>query len=479
MKSKKPTYKWTILFNLKVAILLMSVILFGYIATTFIFPHYSPDMGFYLKIALDLADGFSFYNDMNVAYTPLGMYIFSALFYFFPDAGFYTINSFYLLFYIANGYIFFKILDYFKIDFEIKLILLLVQFISLYILEGIYILLEPFVLLFQLFAILQLLKYKNNKKWYLLFIAGISSFFAFYSKQYGLFIIPAFVYFIFVNSKFKAHFFRNFILFGIGFLIPLIANYIYFCAYKNIPFFEFTYKIAGLSYLAGEESVTGLNYPFVRFLESTMNFILKTSFIIVIFYSIFSKLIKFVSVNTTFFVLIILGSYLQIYFAGYYHYYQLIFPFCLLLIAQLIQQQSSIARAKIVHLFTILSFVFILLSAGWFLSDFFYLKKLSEEQKINQPLLNKILPSGSKVYLQGISPAYYFLCKYNSPDLLKLGYRFPDELGLCRIDKNLPSDSYLIGNSEILKQDIFQKYTLIKEVNLHNSKKCIVLKKNN
>ena len=106
-----------------------------------------------------------------------------------------------------------------------------------------------------------------------------------------------------------------------------------------------------------------------------------------------------------------------------------------------------------------------------------YKKETYKEQTYNIALLSKYLNKGDKVYLQAISPGYYFLCKYDSPNYSKLGYKFPNELSLEMIHKRLTPNSYIIADTELRTNTYFKDYILHAKVSL-KQKDVVILKKN-
>lgn len=465
-------------FRIRFTSVFLFVLLTGYISVTFLFPYIGKDASYYLKIAFDMSHGMSFYNDMNVAYNPMVMYLLSYLFNIFPQAGFYLTHSFFFLFYAANTFLFYKILGFFDLKKAVKQLFVIILLLSFYLFQGFNLYLEPFVLVFQLLAVFLFLKWEVNKSWFLLFFAGVSCFFAFFSKQYGLFILPAFIFFIYINSKTLINKVQHLFYFLIGFILPLIFFSIYFCLYSNIPFIDFTYKLLGLKYLSGDDVVTGVNYHFFKFLESSMNFVLKAPYITIIFYAVAKKEIRLLTKKSIFYLIIISGACMQLLFAAYLHYFQLIFPFCLLLIANILHDQDRKNKLKILNAIRITSSALIITTTIWFTIDCFHIYKHSREQRINKAILQDIIPEREKVYLQGISPSYYFICKYDSPNYKELGYRFPEEFCLNRIDKNLPAGSYLIIEPKVYGYEPFNKgYKFIRKVILYRGRECVILRK--
>lgn len=457
---------------------ILALILVVYVVITFLYAYIGPDASYYLKIAFDLSNGVSFYSDMNVAYNPLGIYIFSLLFYIFPDAGYYIINTYFLIFYLANGFLFFKNLKLVGNNKALNIQITLILIISLYVLQGSDIYLEPIVLMFVQTSLYLLLKWELKNKKYLLIFVGTNIFLAFFSKQYGLFIIPAVLYFIYINSNTKLNLTKNLFAIFIGFAIPLIILFTYFSIFKSINVVEFIGRIIGINYLTGSEIVTGVNYHFLKFLETTANFFIKVPIVIFIFYAAFSKNVKVLTSKSLFYIIIGAGASGQLFFASYFHYYQLIIPFCLLLIANIISETHEVEKVRLLKIFRYLSLLFIITTLYWITNDFIFYNKYHKEQSLNKQLLQNVINEKEKVYLQGISPSYYFICKYLSPNYKELGYKFAEELSLKKINESLPEGSYIIIEPSLLEFELFiNDYELVSKIKLVDDKECIILRK--
>ncbi len=460
--------------------LIISAILCAYIVATLLFPFISPDVGFYLKIAYDLAEGISYYKDIDVAYTPLGMYFLSFAFKLNPDSGIRVMLIYYFIFYLIDAFLLYRILSYFYIKKQLKKQVLLLFIISLFILEGTNILLEPFVLLFQFVALILLFQWKLKKHRLKLLLSGISIFLAFFSKQYGLFIIPAFFYFIVVNSKKTQEVVFNLLSFATGLLIPTMALFVYFYYEIGLGAVETTYQLLGIQFITGEEVITGITYTFSRFLESLLNFILKTPYVIIPFFILLKKREQSQKLSTKsfFIILIISGGFVQLYFAAYYHYYQLIVPYFLLLIANLYAENEAKVLALLKPAFKITKTIFVFTSLVWLTVDVNNLVHRYTVQKKNVDILNNCLERNSDIYLEGISAAYYYLCLYNSPNYKKLGYKFPSELSLQSIHDYIPSNSYIIASSELAQNKLFKMdFRKLDTITLADDIEVIVLQK--
>jgi hypothetical protein len=109
---------------------------------------------------------------------------------------------------------------------------------------------------------------------------------------------------------------------------------------------------------------------------------------------------------------------------------------------------------------------------------FIHRNKRLNDQLTKTEKLTQIIPSGEKVYLQAISPAYYYLCRYNSPDFYQLGYRFPEELSPEYITKSLTTGNYIIVNESYIKfVDFETNYLMLDKFELKNKRTGFILQK--
>lgn len=181
---------------------------------------------------------------------------------------------------------------------------------------------------------------------------------------------------------------------------------------------------------------------------------------------------------SVFFLILSAGSCMQLFFAAYSHYYQLIFPYMLLLIVGIYEEQNEENKVKLFNVLSIASIFIVLNSLYWFTTDFNRREWHSTEQAVNKNILQNILPEREKVYLQGILPSYYFICKFDSPNYKELGYRFSEELSPCRIDRCLPAGSYMIVRPKTLEKEPFNKgYTIVRKITLYGNKECVLVSK--
>lgn len=450
------------------SILFMVIIVLQHVYSIFKYPSIGPDSGYYLKIAYDLTNKLNFYGGINCGYTPFVMDLFSIPFYFNKNTSLEFLFVLFLMTYIFIGIVFYRIALIINADKKISFFFTIVLITNLFVLEGVHILLEPYVLLFQLLAILLVLKYKTFKT--NLLLSGFFTFLSFYSKQYGLFIIPGVLYFLFQQDKSVKKFCVNSMFFLLGVLIPVLVLAIYFNLERNLNMEYFFSQLLGIKILKGEEIITGGGYNYQGLLYSFWKYVKFLPFIFLLF------LIPFYEENrklkySLFSIILFLGSLSILKFAYYLHYYQLIAPYTILIILSIPKN----VLYKNVRMLAVLCVVFLITSFkeqkntyNYKLWSYQYQSKIIKE-------IRKELPFKSKVFLQGISPAFYFLNKLSSPNLKKIGYKFPEELTANSIVGNLSKNSYLIANKSFVKKnkEKLKNFSLGKEID----KGIFILKK--
>jgi hypothetical protein len=462
-------YKQYLYFS---TISIFCVIVLGYIYTIYAFPSLGSDSGYFLKISYDLANGLSFYKDLNCSYTPLVMYFFSIPFYLNKSIGLEFIFTYFLTTYLLIAVVFYRLSFYFNSNRKINIFFTFLLITIIIKLEGIHILLEPYVLLFQLLAIYCLYKYQMKNK--TLICVGFFVFLSFFSKQYGLFILPAVLYFIGQKvSNLKQFIIKCFFL-SFGLFMPAIILMIYFYVFKNVNMVDFIYQFIGIPALVGDELMGNMNYVFINLLYKLRTIFIKTFPVILILVVFIHVILKNKwNHNNMVALLLFLGSILTLYFGYYTHYFQLIIPYSILLILSI---PPKILKSYFLLLAVLMCFFF-KRSYSELKSTYFYKKEIYASQKIMTNILKKYLNIGDEVYLEGISPVYYYLSKYNSTNYKNLGYKYPSELTHKRISKNMNKGSYIILRKNLITKNEFSTFTKIGDLESETGAKVFILKK--
>ena len=452
------------------SILVFGAIIVSQLYLIYAFPSLGPDSGFYLKISYDLAHGLSFFNEINCSYTPLALYLNSIPFYLLNDPGLPVVFSFFLLIYLGVAVLFYKLSFYFNSHKKVNIFFTLLLICSLLQLEGIHILLEPYVLLFQLVAFYLLFRFE--KKDSIQIYVGLFVFLAFYSKQYGLFVLPAIVYLNLKESLSFTHFFKKTGLLVLGMLLPVFILVLYFCGVKGVGITDFIYQLLGIPALKGNELITNLDYSYAGLRNSFKKFYRIFPFVLLLIYFIYGLFKGKIKKETIFTGILLISSLSILSFAFYLHYYQLIVIYVILCILTIQKNFTKFEQLLVGFVFLF----FMKSSYSEYRKTLNYKEGLYAEQKKSLKQLEPYLKKDFPVYLEGISPAYYFLGKYNSPNFKSLGYKFPSELTLRKIDKELPEGSFIVLNQSWENNGIFKDYKVVQQLELLTGK-VLILKK--
>lgn len=452
-------------------------IIISFVIAVIFYPWLDVDSGYYLKIAYDLSNGYSFFKDIGCGYTPMGMYIYSLPIMLYPQISASLLFLYLLLIYAISIFLFYKIIKGFGVDKPMRILYSFLLLVALFTNQGTYFLLEPIVLLFQLGAILLVLKgIKHNKTLFFLF-SGVAIFFAFYSKQYGLFIVPGILVLLSIYTNSLKNLIYRFVVVGIGFFLPFFIIVSFQHLVNDLSIIDILKRFSGIDYVVGDQEITGVHYSFKKFMKSISLFLVQFPFVFSLFFLKTSRS-DWKNKQVIAFLLLAVFSFSQLYFAGYRHYYQLIVPYILLLFLLLVSKKQNQGYLFVRKIAVYLAIFFILPASIHLIRECNKRIKRYNAQEEEQQILESLGITHSKVYLQGISPAYYFLCKFDSPDLKYLGYKFPEELSFKDIDKYLPIDCHIIGDDDLLKSGLFTRnYDEVKTFFNEKGERVIVLRK--
>jgi hypothetical protein len=237
-------------------------------------------------------------------------------------------------------------------------------------------------------------------------------------------------------------------------------------------------KLTGIDYITGKEVITGIGYDLPHFFKSIYKFIIDLPLVLLLIVFAIRKFRPKLNTDLIFVSLLISGSCIQLVFAGYRHYYQLIAPYILMLIPLILNHLSQVNKVKFHKYLVLLSLLFLITTFPIMIDRFIHRNKRLNDQLTKTEKLTQIIPSGEKVYLQAISPAYYYLCRYNSPDFYQLGYRFPEELSPEYITKSLTTGNYIIVNESYIKLVDFEtNYLMLDKFEMKNKRTGFILQK--
>jgi hypothetical protein len=405
------------------------------------FPIISPDSGFYLAVAREFYEGKKYFVEIGSIYNPLAIITVGLPFLFDtePNVRYHILVS--ILISIFCAFFFYKFIQ--KISTNKNWNILISSFFLLLLLynDGRYIVLEPLSVLFQILALNCYFSYSKNQHFWKLIIVGIFISLSFLSKQYGLFIAIPIGLSIVLSKK---NILQAIVGIAIGFCLPLM---LFFISIKTAAFsiLDFVKCILGKGVQLDVGNGTGSELD----IRSIMMFLLiffVTNLYVILFPFYIKKITK-----SKYFILTVtalFSSFLVLIFAFYQHYFIYVIPYFLLLFIVLLSKKHNKSfQLKAVSLFLI-SFCIIILSVCL---SFKRKIEVFEKQQQYAIALTKLVPANSNVYLDGVSPAFFYLCHYNSINSKTVGYCFPGYLYSSTIINNLKKGDYVIVTKQNYK----------------------------
>jgi hypothetical protein len=410
------------------------------IVNYFKYPIIGWDTGYYMSIANEIFKGKIYFIEIGTSYNPLSILILSTPFAFidFPDFRYSLLIN--VIFMFLNGIIFYKIISTFSQKILMNYIFALILILNFLLLDGAHFMLETISVFFQLLSLKYYFDFKKNNNLRLLFIVGFLISLSFLSKQYGLFLIIPIFFDLFFN---RYHKLLNIFYLSLGLIIPISFISLYLMSF-GLSIKECVLCLLGMYSKLDSGIGTGINYT-VNDFTNTFKIFLKFNYYIYaipvfIGYIIYNRL----RINYFYFFLF-LSSFSVLIFASAPHYYQYIIPYLLLFLIYLYQKVES-KQIKILFIFALF---YSLIPA--FIKFNLYEKQRKEQILSQNIIANKLvdyIPEKSKVYLDGVSPALYYINKYQSINLLNVGYTFSGYLEPITLIKNANINSIFVVNQK-------------------------------
>ncbi len=446
--------------NFNKLIVAFVIVLIVFLSISYLsYPLLSPDSGFYLATAREFYSGKVYFVDIAIAYNPLAIVIIGLPFLFsnHPDPRVSLLLNMFVIW--MSAYVLFSILKTINKNKKECLFYALFFVLVSLLLDGSHLMLEPISVFFQLIGLNFYRIHKNTEKNQFLIYTGIAIALSFLSKQYGLFILAPIGIDILIN---KNDVLKKTALMAFGFLIP-IALFFAYLGSNGVGIFDFLKHILGIVEL-DKGNGTGTNYNLITF---------SIGFVIFIVYNLYVLLIpilliknkKQLQLKNSLFISILPFSLLVLLSASYAHYFQYVLPYTLIAFVYLM----NISKSKI-NKFSTFAFAFSVM----FMTVFSIISFTRKQNKINLQeesikQLTSIIPKNSKVYLDGISPAFYYLCDFQSLQLNKLGFTFPGYFYPKTIVNLMDSNSYLVVSADALPnyKSLLTGFS-IKEITIQN-----------
>ncbi len=432
------------------------------------YPLVGPDSGYYLSIAREFYSGNVYFIDIATAYNPLAIMVLGIPFLFsnHPDPRFSLMINLMVIW--SSAFVLYSILQKIKDNKKEHIFYALFFVLGSLLLDGSHLMLEPLSVFFQLTGLLFYLKNKESNATKYLIFAGVAFVLSFLSKQYGLFILAPIGIDIIVNKNSIA---KKIVLVSIGFLFPLALFY-YYLSSNGASFLEFIQYILGKGIELDKGTGTGINYSITTYLIGFVVFLFYNLYVLFI-PILFFKNRKNFDVKNGLFISIVPFSLLVLLSASYAHYFQYVLPYALIAFACL-TKTSSIQISKYKDVAFLIS---ILIMCTISLVSYSRKQNKIALQEVTLQRLSSVIPRASKVYLDGISPAFYYLCDYKSLELNRIGFTFPGYFYPKTIIKNMEKNSYLVVSKDAYLSYRSQVSSFSKKEITINSQTFFVLKK--
>jgi 4-amino-4-deoxy-L-arabinose transferase-like glycosyltransferase len=375
------------------------------------------DSAFYLCTSKLIAEGLVPFRDIQMFYTPIALYILSVPYSIMGNPGYESMLLLMILIKAAGALIIYKIVVLLWEYKQLALFISLNFFLSTLLYDGQSILLESFVVFFQLLSIYFIFKSGLNKSYF--FISGVALAFAFLSKQYGVFILPALLVYVLIGKNNVRDKILQTCLLLAGFGVVIII-------------FIFYYYMEGVTPQQLLASLAGRNYglkSFSSLIDGTLNMLYRNGLMI-----IFIPLMVIVNkglLKDNRFLLIVLalaGSFSPLYFQYFGHYFLHILPFLYLLSAYILtvfyKHPDSFSRySKMIFLSVVYCFV---LTLGKSIKE--NIITINDKKKSWQYATAKEISevvTTKKNVLSHDSTVWPYLCDWEPINPRKGGYEFP------------------------------------------------------
>lgn len=398
------------------------------------YPLLGPDSGFYLANARDLYAGKVYFIDIAIAYNPLAIAVLGLPFLFSdsPDPRWSLLIN--MLFIWASAYILYRILRQIDRAGKENAFYALFFVAGCLLLDGSHLVLEPVSVFFQLAGLLCYLNHKASRKYSLLVFAGLAFALSFLAKQYGLFVLAPVGIDILLSRK---SILKKIVLMAFGFLVPIGIFYAYLAGH-GASIGEFIKDILGIGLQLEMGTGTGINYSLVTYLIGFGIFLMYNLYVLFIPYLLI-KSGKPLKIKEALPLAILPFSLLVLVSASYAHYFLYVLPYALMAFVYLkhvsgfksgLMQAPFLASLLLMLCVSVISF-----------------GRKQEKIDFQEEAIRKLsseIPEGSKVYLDGVSPAFYYLCGFGSVRLDRFGYTFPGYFYPKTIVSAMDKNAYLV-----------------------------------
>ncbi|NUM37435.1 MAG: hypothetical protein HUU50_23095 [Candidatus Brocadiae bacterium] len=378
-------------------------IYFGFLFFLFFFSLFwhsiSDDSVYYLGIARDIYHGLVPYKDVYSIYSPVMMYLNAFLFLLSENFSYPIFLSFQYIMLSLSAILLFRINSaFFSLEKKKAALVSIFFMIACMSSDGTYINLEIYVIFFvfcSLFSFFQ-------KKYML---TGIFLGMSFFCKQYGLLnFLPFYFALLWEENKIK-----KIMALSLGGLVPLAVFLWYYCFYQAIDMAVLFNQIRAKGYTQ-DYPRTAISYLYIFWGG-------KVFFLFLLPVLLQNR--KVFQNKTQFFLFLgVVVNFLPALIQSFQHYFILTFPYLFLLlgIAFFTNKPQKIAW-KALHVSVILVIVLLALRL-------YRYKDLAQEHILVARHIEKEIPKGSTILLEGWVRYLYLMNEYQNPLLREIGYNF-------------------------------------------------------
>ena len=362
------------------------------------YSHISLDAPYYLSVARDISLGYIPYKDIYLSYTPLVMYMNSVVYLAIEKFNYKIFLGFQYLIMLLSQIIFFRLLlRHFEISFFNSALLSLVLGIAILSADGSYINLEVYMFLAVITALYFF--YRDS-----LIVSGIFVGISFLLKQYGLLNFLPFFLLIYWTKRRVGY---NMILFILGAAISVIVFLFYFVIIQDVSIISIFEQLSGINYIKYVSKKS----------PSFYTWILGVKVFLILFIPIAALLgKKLLSKKNIPWLAGILVNLIPTFLQAFQHYVILTFPYLFILLALNWKSNNTLFFKSIL----ISGFaVAILLNLRVLRYKDVYDKQIHLAEK-----MEKYVPKGSSIYLNGGVRVLYLFNNYDNPLRERIGYSY-------------------------------------------------------
>ncbi len=445
------------------------LIFFLLVVGNYYFPLLDPDSGYFLCLSRAIYNGKIYFLEIGTIYNPLAILIYGIPFLFseFPDFRFSFFINF--IFAIGSSILLFQILKKINGYLQRNIFYALYYLLVLLMLDGCSLMLETITVFFQLLSLIFYFQFKESKKLTLIFFTGIAVSLAFLSKQNGLFIIAVIGIDIIITKQLKI---KNLLSLAFGIIVPILIFYFYLI-YNGLGLKDCLKYSLGQGVALDMGNGTGLSYNFFTYSLGFIFFGAYNCYLVFIPIFLLKNKNKLNNKNLIYFLPFIFS--LSVFFtASYMHYFQFILPYSFIMYVYCETKFNNNLHLK----FHKTAYIFSIFFLGAIVVYTFFRKETKmQNQEILKNTLQTNITKNAEVYLDGISPAFYYLNEFNSINLKKIGFCFPGYFFESTIVNEMKKDSFLLLNEKAKKKYFHLFKQLEVSSILINNEKYFVCKK--